>query len=122
MNKDEYFKFAESINMNELFDEIRRLTGISDLKFTYKIKTNRYDEPYITFESQDLIEKVGFLKLMFSSIKIDQFNSEVKYNEDTKEFYYWGTAHFSYTHPSSGSNGCTFLDYAYKNNNWIFET
>ena len=114
-------KFAESIDMTELFDHIKSITGLSDLKFNYKITTNRYDEPYITFESQDLVEKVGFLKLIFSSISISQFNSEIIYSKESDEYYYWGTANFRYDHPSGGSNGCTFLRFRYIHGYWEFD-
>ena len=122
---EEMVKWAENIPMEDLFSEIRRISGLSDLKFTYKV-VERNNSVRIYFESQDLIDKVGFLKLMFKEIVISQFNSEVTYkaydDEDEPTFHYWGTASFSYTHPSGGSNGCTFLTFWYDDRRgWTFD-
>lgn len=142
-------EWANDIPMEELFAEIRKLTGLSDLKFSTKIKEGRNGGyPRIEFESQDLVEKVGFLKLMFASIVISQFNSEIKWNtrmdqesidnsrllndreykqQIDDEYYsngyfsFWGTVSFSYTHPGGGSNGCKFLTFWYDGNSWQFE-
>lgn len=120
MNNEKMLQWAEQVPMDELYDYIRKITGLADLKFTTKIVEDRYGRPRITFQSQDLVEKVGFLKLMFSSIVISQFNSEIKFNEDLGDYYFWGTISFSYDHPSGGSNGCTFGTFWYKNNAWTF--
>ena len=120
MNNEEMFKWAEQIPMDELYDYLRKLTGLADLQFTTKIIEDREGKPRIMFQSQDLVEKVGFLKLMFSSIIISQFNSNIKFDKDLNDFYFWGTAAFSYNHPHGGSNGCTFCTFWYKNHAWTF--
>ena len=104
--------------MDELFNELKRVTGINDLKFTYTIKEDRYGMPRITFESQDLVDRVGFLKLIFQDIKISNFNSQVLYKDD--KFIYWCTIDFHYNHPGGGSNGKTFYSARYINNTWEF--
>lgn len=125
MNIEQVIEWAESVPMDELYNELRRLTGLSDLKFTSKV-VNRNNSIRILFESQDLIDKVGFLKLMFKEIKITQFNSEVVYKtaeDDTEYLLFWGTVDFSYTHPSGGSNGYTFLTFWYDDiHGWRFES
>lgn len=127
IENEDLLEWAEQIPMEDLWTELRRITGLPELKFTYKVIERR---GYVTiqFESQDLIDHVGFLKLMFKEIKIANFNSEVKYklnendNEDKPIFYYWGTASFRYSHPSGGSNGCTFLLFKYDDRHgWYFE-
>lgn len=124
MDIEQKIEWAENIPMNGLWDELRRLTGLSDLKFTSKV-IERNNSVRILFESQDLVDKVGFLKLMFASIQISQFNSEVtvkRDNEENEYCAYWGTASFSYDHPSGGSNGCTFLTFWYDDmHGWTFE-
>lgn len=112
-------EFAESIPMDELFNELKRVTGIPDLKFTYKIGGSRTGMPHITFESQDLVDKVGFLKLIFADIRVSNFNSEIIYKND--QFMYWCTVDFHYNHPGGGSNGKTFYTARYVNNCWQFE-
>ena len=48
--------------MKELFSEIRKITSLNNLKFTYKIcEHNNY--VFIELSSQDLVDKVSFLKL-----------------------------------------------------------
>ena len=122
INIEEMKEWAEKIPMEDLFSEIRRLTGLSDLKFTYKVVEQR-NSVRIFFESQDLIDKVGFLTLLFREITISQFNSEVKYKstDDGYMLTFWGTAQFSYSHPSGGSNGHTFLTFWYDDKSgWTF--
>lgn len=121
MREEKMMEFAESVPMDELFEYLRKITGLPDLKFTYKVEENRMGEPIIRFSSQDLVDKVGFLKLMFSEIHIGEFNSQIAYDKDNEQYYYWGTADFSYNHPSGGSNGCRFCSFWYKNGSWTFD-
>lgn len=119
MDQDKLIEWAEQIPMEELFDEIRKLTGLTDLKFAHKVVESR-GSVRILFESQDLVDKVGFLKLIFKEIAISQFNSEVKVKEGVP--MYWGTADFSYTHPDGGTNGKTFLTFWYDDKKgWQFD-
>ena len=127
MTAEDKRAWAETLPLEELWSEIRKLTGLNDLKFTHKLY-ERDNHVIIDFESQDLVDKIGFLKLMFREIKITRFNSEVivKNNtddEDTEEqLMYWGSVDFSYKHPGGGSNGCVFLYFNYTNKNgWIFD-
>lgn len=118
---EQLMKFAESIPMEDLFEEIRRVTNLHDLKFTYKIE-DRGSWVLIRFSSDELVEKVGFLRLMFASIRIEQFNSNIQMTKDDEELIYWGSASFRYDHPGGGSNGCEFLNFRYpeKTKTWEF--
>lgn len=119
MDNEKIKEWAEQVPMEELFTELRKLTGLTDLKFTHKVVESR-GSVRILFESQDLVDKVGFLKLIFKEIVISQFNSEVVIREGEPMF--WGTADFSYTHPDGGSNGKTFLTFWYNDHSgWRFE-
>lgn len=124
MTVEEKIKWAEEIPIEILYEEIRKRTRLTDLKFTSKI-VERNNGVRILFESQDLSDKVGFLKLMFSEIKIAQFNSEIIYKSYDNEdpiLRWWGTVQFSYTHPSGGSNGCTFMTFWYDDiHKWQFD-
>ena len=118
-NLEKMKEFAESIPMEELFDEIRHITALNDLKFTYKI-IERNNYIFIEFKSQDIVDKVGFLKLIFSTLTIEQFNSEIRQKEE--KFFYWGTVDFRYTHTKGGCNGYKFLDFMYDEiHGWKFE-
>ena len=119
MDNEQIKEWAEQVPMEELFTELRRLTGLTDLKFTHKVVESR-GSVRILFESQDLVDKVGFLKLIFKEIVISQFNSEIVARDG--ELMLWGTAEFSYTHPDGGSNGKTFLTFWYDDKKgWEFE-
>lgn len=126
--KEEAQKFIDELPIEDLFAEIRKVTGLSDLKFTSRVvERNTYF--HIVFESQDLADRVGFLKLLFKELYITQSSSYVEYinddnadndyDEDNKELVWWGSASFSYTHPGGGSNGHTFLSFRYtKRKGW----
>ena len=124
INIEEMKEWAEKVPMEDLFSELRQITGLSDLKFTSRV-VERNNSVRILFESQDIVDKVGFLKLMFKEIVISQFNSEVVYEAHKGEepaYHLWGTASFRYTHPSGGSNGCTFLTFWYDDRKgWTFD-
>lgn len=118
---EEMQQFIDSIPMEELYSELRRVTGLSDLKFTKTIKTDRWGYPYISISSQDLVDKVGFLKLIFAEIYVKTFNSSIKQEEnDPHKFYYWCTIDFDYTHPGGGHNGKTFYQAVYRHDAWEF--
>lgn len=118
----QYQEFANSISFDELFSYIKTITGLQDLRFTIRQAEDRYGYPIIKFESQDIVDKVGFLKLIFSELKIANFNSEIKYDEDSNTFWYWCSIAMDYSHPGGGSNGKTFLVARYVNRNWEFES
>lgn len=124
MTKEEALAFAKEIPFEGLFDEIRDVTGIKDLKFTVNPDRENYRGDIIpAYESQDIVDRVGFLNgLLFDSIVIAQFNSQVSYHSEDKRPYYWGTVAFKYTHPAGGSNGHTFMTVWYdKVNGWEFK-
>lgn len=121
--KEEAQKFIDELPIEDLFAEIRKVTGLSDLKFTYKVKEYYDGRLGIEFTSQDLADRVEFLKLLFKELYIRQFSSCVEYvdysNEEDKELIWWGAASFEYTHPGGGSNGHDFLSFRYtKRKGW----
>lgn len=116
-----YNEFVDSIQFDELFDYIRKVTGLNDLKFVTTVKENRNGKPVISFTSQNIVDKVGFLKLIFSSLTVANFNSEIKYKSEIESFIYWCTVAIQYEHPNGGSNGVTFLRAIYKNGYWEFD-
>lgn len=127
---DNAILFANKIPFDELFDEIKKITDLPDLKFNLQIEDRRdaRDLPKVTFTSQDISELSGFLKLMFKELYISNFSSQIKsYDdgkeeddyffgnsyEDTAKFYYWCSVCFSYKHPAGGSNGYSFFNAEY---------
>jgi len=119
-NETELMSWAESIPMDELWDEIREVTGINDLDFDYDIYESR-GYVRIKFKSQDLADRTGFLRVMFGELYIEEFNSEVYYKKEDHQPAFWGSASFAYRHPDGGSNGYTFLRFWYDDTNgWQF--
>lgn len=119
MNTEQLAEWARQIPIEELWNEIRKLTRLADLKFSYEV-VERNGYARILFESQDLVDQVGFLRLIFDEIRVTNFNSEVRARDGIP--YFWGTANFSYHHPSGGSNGCGFLTFWYDDQKgWTFE-
>lgn len=121
MALDKAEKFVEDIPMSELFDEIKRFLDLPDLKFKCRLCHDSNDMPYITFKSQNLVEKVGFLKHLFSEIYISTFHSSTVEKEDGS-LMFWCTIAFDYIHPGGGSNGKVFYKATYKNGFWDFDT
>lgn len=116
---DKLFEFAEQIPMEELYAEIRKRTGLSDLKFNHRVADSR-GAVRIYVESEDIVEKLPrFLTLMFSEMVLSTFNTEVV--EKDGKIFWWGSISFRYHHPSGGSNGYNFLTFWYENNSWTFE-
>lgn len=112
-------EFAESIPMEELFDHIKELTGLSDLKFEVSKEFNRNGDFRILFESQDLADRVGFLKLLFKELYISNFGGYVNMRSSGK-CYYWTSVTFDYVHPNGGMNGHTFCDVHYEDGQWQY--
>lgn len=122
-DNDELVAWAESIPLDGLWDEIKKRTGLSDLVFESRINTT--NPVRIHFESQDLADRVGFLKLMFEILRIEDFNSEVFVREmngvPTK--IWWGTVCFCYVHPNGGINSMRFMSFWYVDGKgWQFDS
>ena len=135
LKKDQIYDFCkdflETVPIEELYTEIRKRTGLDDLKFTKRIKESSHENPYIIIESQDIADKIGFMKLIMKELYICTFSSrtEVKHaiDDNNNIVYYdsasiWGTINFNYKHPGGGSNGYSFLYYEYSpEEGWKFE-
>lgn len=115
---NELQEFAESVPMEELFDHIKELTGLHDLSFGVSREPDRRGRPRIQFDSQDLSDRVGFLKLLFKHLSIGSFGGEIRTRSGIP--YYWVSVAFSYTHPSGGMNGYNFCDALYEDGQWTF--
>lgn len=123
-------QFIENIPFNELYDYIRKIIDVPDLKFNMTIKEGR-NGLYPMIESEDITEYIGVMKFAFSEMTIGTFNSSVSvntpkdYNDmDYTQDYpldYWCTIHFSYRHYGGGTNGADFLTAWYDDKSgWTF--
>lgn len=121
MTREEKFEFANTIPFYGLYAKIREVTGIEDLKFEERIDKNYSGDPYPKFCSQELADRTGFLGLTFKSLVINQFNSQVGYDEKKGRPYYWCTVNFSYAHYRGGTNGHNFMTAWYDDvEGWTF--
>lgn len=116
--------FANDIDFEPLFAYIRKVTELDNLKFTVKIKEDRYGYAYPVFDTDNIIDIApAFLKLAFSELNISSFNSQIHANEpkdyhdlDYTQDYplrYWCTVALDWTSHGGGTNGKTFLDATY---------
>ena len=121
--EQELFAFGKSVPMEELFDKIREVTGLPELKFDYEIKKYPYGNGIgIKFQSQDIVDKAGFLDLMFKTLYIDTSNNQIFADEQTGELTYWAVISFRYDLQSGGYNGSNFMRVWYSaSNGWLFQ-
>lgn len=120
---DAQTEWLNNVLLDELFVEIRKRTGIKDLRFTSEIKSNWRHENYFSIKSNDIADKTGFLRLMFKTLFIESELSVEQGNVDEgePEFSLWGSVGFRYSHPDMGSNGYSFLRCWYNDiDGWTF--
>lgn len=116
---NELLEWIDTIPFDELFDEIRSVTNTSDLDFTSEVKNTGWDI-YVIIKSQDLVDRTGFLKLMFEKLVIE-CSLVVREKRDDSGFSASGHFSFSYAHPDGGSNGYAFISCYYDDvKGWMF--
>ena len=135
-------KFFEEIkkpeNLEPLFNYIRNLIGMPDLKFTVEVN-NYQNKNYIEFESDDIHDNF-LIRNAWEEFKVSNFNSGLytqKYEDGlggyhppketdvTKlaEVHYWWSIHFSYRHWGGGTNGAEIADaWVDDKFNWTFKS
>ena len=95
-NRQKLMEWASTIPMEELYSEIRRVTKISNLKFTSKIDERMGADGNmlirILFSSQELTDQIGFLNLLISQLNIANGTSVIKYKKIDENIYpiYYG--------------------------------
>lgn len=120
---EEAIKFANSIPMDDLVNEIKRVTGLQQLKISYKIETQ--DElVYIhVFSNTEVLDIVPtFFKMFIFNTNINSSFLYIKYDDSTDTYYLQGNIN-GYVHLNSSSvlEEFTILDNViYKNNAWKF--
>lgn len=117
-------KLKDPKSLEPLFDYIRKLIGMPDLKFT--VEVNKYqNKNYIEFKSEDIHDNF-LIRNAWEEFKVSNFNSGLstqKYEDGldkygpketdlTKpaEVHYWWSIHFSYRHWGGGTNGAEIAD------------
>lgn len=134
-------KFFEELkkpeNLEPLFDYIRNLIGMPDLKFTVEVN-NYQNKDYIEFASEDIHDNF-LIRNAWEEFKVSNFNSGLytqKYDDGldrygsketdiTKlaEVHYWWSIHFSYRHWGGGTNGAEIADaWVDDKFNWTFKS
>lgn len=126
--KERKEKFKNELDLEPLFNWLREVTGIKELKFEIEITKDS-----VEFCSQNISDKSGVASLMLKELYINNFSSAVtstapRYYDDeeidyTKDYdiYYYTSIHFSYSHYMGGSNGHDFGKATYKDGKWEFK-
>ena len=120
-----------------MFDYIRKLIGMPDLKFTVEVNTY-HNQDYIEFKSEDIHDNF-LIRNAWEEFKVSNFNSNLykqKYEDgldryDSKEtdlskpakVQYWWSIHFSYRHWGGGTNGAEIASaWVDDKFNWTFKS
>ena len=112
-------EFIETIDLEPLYNEIKKVIGDNSINFKSNIREN-YGEKWIEIESDNLLDKIGVMNLVFKSIHLETFNSSIVYKKDTNEIYWWGTIDFRYHNFHGGYNGVELLRFEFKNGKYTF--
>lgn len=121
-NRERETDWIDSVPMYELFAKLKKETGLSHLTFTQDVENIR-NTNYITIKSNDLADQVGFLHLLFKTLRIKSSLKVIKGDPEKNEpdFWLWGGIDFRYSHTYGGSNGYTFLYCTYSDKDgWNF--
>lgn len=134
-------KFFEELKdpkkLEPMFDYIRKLIGMPDLKFTVEVNTY-HNQDYIEFKSEDIHDNF-LIRNAWEEFKVSNFNSNLfkqKYEDgfdryDSKEtdlskpakVQYWWSIHFSYRHWGGGTNGAEIASaWVDDKFNWTFKS
>ena len=106
--------------IDDLFEAIRALVKMPELKFLPEIKEDRWGKKRIDFESDDLTESDYLISLAWKRFKISTFNSNSSIDRKTEKPHYWLTVEYDYESHSGGSNG-TEIGYAeFQDGKWSF--
>lgn len=122
-------EFKQNLDLNPLFDWLREVTGINDLKF----EVDRKQDNRIYWSSQNIVDKVGVMKFAFSEVVIESFSNgiattapdyysseKIDYDKDY-DLYYWVSIHFAYRAKGGGTNGVDLASAQYKDGKWKFD-
>lgn len=115
-SKDE---LIETINLEPLYNEIRKVVRDTSIKFNSEIIEGRCGK-YIKIESEDLIDRIGMMGVALKSVKLETFNSSIEFNQETEKAYWWGSIDFRYEIADGGSNGLHVLYFNLKNGEYTF--
>lgn len=122
-NIEEAIKFANLIPMDDLVNEIKRVTGLKQLKIKYKIETQNELVYIHVFSNTDVLDIVPtFFKMFIFNTNINSSFLYIKYDDSTNIYYLQGNIN-GYVHLNSSSvlEEFTILDnIIYKNNTWKF--
>lgn len=106
--------------IDDLFEAIRALTKMSELKFLPEITEDRWGKKRIEFESDDLTETDHLISLAWKRFRIATFNSNSVIDKKTGKPRYWLTVEYHYENYSGGTNG-TEIGYAeFQDGKWSF--
>lgn len=103
-------EFWKSVDFAPLQNAVSKAIGLSvKLSFDY---TQRKDEYFKVFvKSPELVAKAGIFQSVVKSVRVEQFNSEMK--QRNGYWYIWLVVVLAYEHHGGGTNGSEILDGRY---------
>lgn len=101
----EVLEFADKIDFNGLNKILSDRLGTVVKLVPGKIEKGYSGYYYNAEMNKDLSDKCGIMSEVFSSVKIDLFNSAINTDKDSGVMFFWCTPHFSYQMKEGGSNG-----------------
>ena len=127
LKTEDIIAWAETIPLEELWSEIRKITGISELKFKHNI-CDSTSGVKIEFKTQNISDKIGCLGLIFKPVYIVSYDSNAycydNYYDDNGthrfKFAFWVRVAFelgSYARPQ-----CFLMAEYTDAKGWSFET
>lgn len=111
--------FIKTIDLEPLYEEIRNMINVKDVRFESKIVEGRY-EKYIEIKSEELIDKVGIMIVALKSVRLETFNTSIEFDKETQTAYWWGSIDFRYENAGGGSNGIEVLIFRFEDGKYTF--
>ena len=109
--------FHNTIPYNELFNQAKEITGI-DTTFT---EPTVDEKGYVKYTSENIKDQSGLFGKILKDVRLENFSSQISFDEKTNEPYYWGTMDLRYQHNNGGSNGMQVMAYTYSpKSGWEF--
>ena len=106
--------------IDDLFEAIRTLVKMPELKFLPEITEDRWGKKRIDFESDDLTESDYLISLAWKRFRISTFNSNSCIDRKTEKPRYWLTVHYTYEHHDGGRNGAEIGYAEFQDGKWSF--
>ena len=99
-------EFVKSIDFEPLWKFIQEKVGEAVAFETPEIRVSRRNTVTIEWQSENLAERAGIMKIAYKNLRICNFGGAVvKDTENDGKLKYWCSAHWGFEYRDGGSNG-----------------